>query len=374
MQFFILMDRPRFQTPPLSTTSPNLHIRRHKAKDLTRSQRIRCRTLRFEAHWTYTDIARRLQFTERQARRACTEDTTPAHRSGRPLTLSPNQIDELIAFISGSRANRRMTFLYLATYPFAKWNVSEWVIGNALASRNYQRHIALGKPGLSEASRRKRCEFAEEHIHWTIKQWYSILWSDETWVNGYHRRIYVTRQPGEEFDDTCLFSRVQRRAGWMFWGCFSGTKKGPCLFWEKAWKSINSERYCEHTLSLVERYMAVHPYLLFMQDNAKAHSSKYTKSWLQEHQIQTIIWPPNSPDLNPIEMVWNKMKQWIQEKYGIEFDTIESLGKKMPYPRLREIVQEAWNQITEEDLNGLVKSMKDRCQAVINAQEGHTRY
>ena len=111
-----------------------------------------------------------------------------------------------------------------------------------------------------------------------------------------------------------------------------------------------------------------------MQDNASSHGSKYTKDWLKEHQIITIIQPPNSPDLNPIEIVWNKMKQWIQEIYGLEFDAIESLGKRMPYPRLRQIVQDAWDQITEEDLKELVISMKARCQAVINAQGGHTRY
>jgi hypothetical protein len=371
------MDQPRSppSTPPAlsHTISPILLAQR--AKDLTRSQRIRCRALRFDAGWKLSPIANRLQFTKKQVRTACSK-ATPTKRSGRPLSLSTLQVDQLITWIGLSRQTRRMTHLEIATtiHPFCDWNISAGIITHALALRGYGRYIAIGKPGLSEASKRKRLKFAENHIEWTIEQWFSILWSDETWVNGYHRKIWVTRKAGEEHDDTCVFSMQQRRRGWMFWGCISGNEKGPCLFWEKSWKSINSERYCEHILPLIERYVTLHPYLSFMQDNAPAHSSKYTKNWLKDHQVVTIIWPANSPDLNPIEIVWNWMKDWIQDTYGIELDNVESQGKKMKPDRLKQMVQEAWDQITEDRLDGLVSSMKQRCQDVINVHGGNTKW
>jgi transposase len=366
------MDQP--STPPPTRGISQAH-RAQRARDLTRSQRIRCRALRFDAGWKQSSIARQLHFTARQVETAC-HKATPTKRSGRPLSLSTLQVNELITWISLSRQNRRMTYLEIATtiYPFCNWNISAGIVTHALALRGYGRHIAIGKPGLSEASKHKRLKFAEDHITWTIEQWFSILWSDETWVNGYHRKIWVTRKAGEEHEDSCLFSKQQRRRGWMFWGCFSGRKKGPCLFWEKSWKSINSERYCKHILPLIERYTTLHPYLSFMQDNAPAHSSKYTKNWLKEHGIYSITWPPNSPDLNPIEIIWNWMKQWIQETYGIELDSVESQGKKMKPDRLRQMVQEAWEQISEEQLNGLVHSMQQRCQDVINAHGGNTKW
>jgi hypothetical protein len=102
-----------------------------------------------------------------------------------------------------------MTHLELAISslsPFSSWHVSEGMITHAFATRGYGRHIALGKPGLSEKSQRLRRQFAEEHLDWTIEQWSSILWSDETWVNGFHRKVWVTRKKGEEFEDTCLFT------------------------------------------------------------------------------------------------------------------------------------------------------------------------
>ena len=89
----------------------------------------------------------------------------------------------------------------------------------------------------------------------------------------------------------------------MFWACFSGSKKGPCLFWEKDWGTITKESYCERIVPLVHGWMRLSPGLLFMQDNAPSHAAQYTLDELSERDIHVITWPPFSPDLNPIEKV-----------------------------------------------------------------------
>ncbi len=40
---------------------------------------------------------------------------------------------------------------------------------------------------------------------------------------------------------------------------------------------------------------------IFQQDLAPVHTSKSTKSLLNEHGVGVLDWPANSPDLNPIE-------------------------------------------------------------------------
>lgn len=107
-------------------------------------------------------------------------------------------------------------------------------IKRCLKRRGYSRRIALRKPPITEPNRVARLTWAHEHLHWSKEQWCEILWSDETWVTaGHHRKIWITRKPSEELDPTCIIEKVQRKSGWMFWGCFHGNTRGPSLFWEK---------------------------------------------------------------------------------------------------------------------------------------------
>jgi transposase len=73
-----------------------------------------------------------------------------------------------------------------------------------------------------------------------------------------------------------------------------------------------------------------------MQGRAPGHRAGYTLNELQERGITPIYWPPYSPDLNPIEVVWNRIKNYIEDHYPDM-----PAGRQPTYNQLRDIVREA---------------------------------
>ena len=49
--------------------------------------------------------------------------------------------------------------------------------------------------------------------------------------------------------------------------------------------------------------------MTFVQDGASAHAAKATQAWCQKKNLSNFIektcWPPNSPDINPVENLWS---------------------------------------------------------------------
>ena len=108
----------------------------------------------------------------------------------------------------------------------------------------------------------------------------------------------------------------------------------------------------------------MNPHLQLMQDGAPGHSAASTKEELKSRGIRSIFWPAFSPDLNPIENVWNKMKDYLQHHFP----------ENMSYDQLRAAVREAWDAIDEDYLHGLIESMHERCWAVIETDGMYTKY
>ena len=65
--------------------------------------------------------------------------------------------------------------------------------------------------------------------------------------------------------------------------------------------------------------------MIFQQGNAPAHRSAYTSDWLKEagfNNQRVIVWPPNSPDLNPMENLWVMIKGRVYSN-GKQFKQFE---------------------------------------------------
>ncbi|VDB94937.1 Bgt-51142 [Blumeria graminis f. sp. tritici] len=71
----------------------------------------------------------------------------------------------------------------------------------------------------------------------------------------------------------------------MFWSCFVGPENSLCLLWEKEWESINSQKYCEKIVPLIDGMVSMRPWLSVMQDNAPTHTAAITMEDMSQRLI-----------------------------------------------------------------------------------------
>jgi transposase len=148
----------------------------------------------------------------------------------------------------------------------------------------------------------------------------------------------------------------------MVWGGVSSSQKTTLVILHE---TVNAQRYLDNVIEpIVIPFCQRQPEMVFMQDNAPAHRSRIVSQRLQDEEIQTMEWPANSPDPNPIEHVWDQLKRAV---YARETPPAS-------IPDLRMAIQEEWDLIGQNAIQKLINSMNRRCQAVISARGGHTRY
>ncbi len=116
-------------------------------------------------------------------------------------------------------------------------------------------------------------------------------------------------------DPSCLVSMVQAAGGGlMVWGIFSWHTLGPLVPIEYC---LNATAY----LRIVAEH--VHPFMTtvcpssdgyFQQDNAPCHKAQIISDWFPEHnnEFTLLNWPPQSPDLNSIEHLWDVVEREIR--------------------------------------------------------------
>lgn len=78
-----------------------------------------------------------------------------------------------------------------------------------------------------------RLKWCLQHQDWTLEDWKNVIWSDETSVVLLHRRggYRVWRKVDEAFVRSCIRERWKGYSEFMFWGCFSYDRRGPCHCW-----------------------------------------------------------------------------------------------------------------------------------------------
>jgi len=130
---------------------------------------------------------------------------------------------------------------------------------------------------------------------------------------------------------------------------------------------VNATLYIETLLpELVRDCRSVLPSgFIFQQDGVLAHKAKLAQDWIATNCSEFIDkdeWPPNSPDLNPLDYhVWGAML----ERYKSVQTKPENIDE------LKDVLQLIWDQLPRDSINKAILSFPKRLRACVKAGVGH---
>ena len=277
-------------------------------------------------------------------------------RSGCPRVTSRRQ-DRTIRLTH--LRNRHLTALN--TVGTHNRQISQKTVGSRLREIGLRaRRPYVGLP-LTQARRLRRMAWLTAHAPrlFPMRQWRRVLFTDESRFTHYRadgrRRVY--RRRGKRFADACVVERDR----------FGG---GSVMVWEGIAHGIKSQliivagnmtavRYRDEILRPVAVPLVQQRNLILQQDNARPHVARVCQD-----NIAPLAWQPYSPDLTPIEHMWDELDRRVRKRRN----------PPATLAHLRNALIDEWNNIPMRTVNAFVNSIQRRIRAATAARGGHTRY
>ncbi|GFX72387.1 transposable element Tcb2 transposase [Trichonephila clavipes] len=285
------------------------------------------------------------------------------HRS--PRVTTPNE-DQYLAI--NAITNRRSTSSNLSR------QLSSGTCATVSRQTVYRRlgHIGLyaRRPvrcvSLTATQCRLRLTWSREHALWTPQQWSCVMFSDESRLSlqSDSRRILIWKAPGTRYHQENTIERHRYGgAGWLVWG--------GIILGSRTDLHVQNVMMTGHIYRdvILEQYVrlfrcAMDAESLFMDENARPHRANIVDECLQSEDIARMDWPAYSPDMNPIEHVWDMLGRRISARQT----------PPTSLPELRRLLLDEWCNIPQDQIDNLIVSMPRRCKACIASYGRHISY
>ena len=316
-----------------------------------------------------SDIGRRLEVPRTTvvgwlAKFQRTGDVERLIGSGRPRSTTERSNRRLVRICRSNRFSSSASLL-------KSWG--EEVTARTLRNRLHEAQMFSRKPAvhplLSPSHKARRLAWSMARCHFRRAQWNRIAFTDESRfvlrpVDG---RVRVWREKNQRLREDCSLSSTAFGGGSVHvWGGICTGSRSELVILRQ---SVTAKTYSE----LLEKDLL--PWATeslgdsssdwkLQDDNAPAHRARFTEESKARLNIRTIPWPARSPDLNPIEHVWNILGMRLQQRSN----------PPTSLAALANALREEWTAIPQAMIDNLIDSMPRRVQAVIEAKGGPTRY
>ena len=285
---------------------------------------------------------------------------------GRPRVTTDSQ-DRRLSFMARRRRFDSAVTLNRDFEQTHGYRISIQTVRNRLHDADLWARRPDVRPHLTPHHWRCRLVFSRKHLQFGRQRLRNILWTDESKFNldfnDVCRRVW--RQTNERFRDCCVAEHDRFGVGSVL--VWAGIFYDGCTdLYVIMNGAVTGARYRDEILHpIVCPYAgAIGQDFLLMDDNARPHRAWVVDQYLQQEGVERMQWPAKSPDLNPIDHCWEIPQRRVSAR-ARQPKTVKELQNML--------VQE-WHRIPMANIRRLILSFPRKCQEVIHARDGHTRY
>ncbi|GFW94183.1 transposable element Tc1 transposase [Trichonephila clavipes] len=215
--------------------------------------------------------------------------------------------------------------------------------------------------------RTARLQWCREHHNWTEQDWACVLFSDDSRfsLSSYCRRQLIWHESGTAYRPENIQEKDRYpTCSIMVWAGIM--INGRTRLHVVANGTMTGQRYIDEVLLPRVRLFrgAVGDKFVFMDDNATCHRTIAVQDCLDSEGIQRLVWRARSPDLNPIENVWDALGRQVA-------------GRNYPPTNKKTLIRaltEEWDKLPQQLLDNVVQSMVRRVECCITLHGGHIPY